>query len=395
MLKNYIKIAFRVMLRQKFFTAVSIFGISFTIMFFSIAAGITSLYFGNAAPAVNRYRTIYYKGFGLESDQSAYKLSGADFYKNVRRLPDLETLSMYSLGNIDLFHEDEGKSLQTAFTDEQIWKIYDFEFIEGRPYTEKEAQEGQSLAIITESVKEYYFGDQPGVGKTIDSYPRLKIVGVIKDFASAGTDIESSSIFVPLKRYGAFLKDQQESYSAVILAKDRADIPAIKEGLVSLIQNRYQAKKSDVVLNATDIYDGFKGYLAVAGTFLFFIIIIPTLNLIGLNVNRIAERRSEIGVRKAFGASSGILTTQFIIENVIITLLGGFVGILLTFAGSDLISNFFHPAGEFGPTGSSLVNWEVISAALIASLIFGLLSGVVPARRMSKFHVVQALKTQS
>src|SRR5688572_14374277 len=96
MLKNYIKIAFRVMLRQKFFSAVSIFGISFTIMVFSIIASMTAIIFGNAAPNINRERTLYYRGFVVEGDESRTRSAPEPiFYDQIEKLPHVETMGRY------------------------------------------------------------------------------------------------------------------------------------------------------------------------------------------------------------------------------------------------------------------------------------------------------------
>ena len=101
------------------------------------------------------------------------------------------------------------------------------------------------------------------------------------------------------------------------------------------------------------------------------------------------ERSSEIGVRKAFGASSKTLVYQFITENMILTFIGSFVGILLSFIiiqiinGSNLIAN-----------ADLRINLNVLFFSLLATLVFGLLSGVYPAWRMSRMQVVKALKAQ-
>ena len=101
------------------------------------------------------------------------------------------------------------------------------------------------------------------------------------------------------------------------------------------------------------------------------------------------ERSSEIGVRKAFGASGMTLVGQFIVENIILTFLGAFIAILLSFIvlqiinSSDLISNIH-----------LTINLTVLGFSLLACLVFGLLSGVYPAWRMSRLQVVTALKAQ-
>jgi putative ABC transport system permease protein len=123
--------------------------------------------------------------------------------------------------------------------------------------------------------------------------------------------------------------------------------------------------------------------------FAFILMILPTLNLVNINITRIMERSSEIGVRKAFGASSKTLVYQFIVENVILTLLGGLIGVILSVIALQVI-NGAHLIANLELT----VNFTVLFIGLLVCLIFGLVSGVYPAWRMSKLNVVTALKAQ-
>jgi putative ABC transport system permease protein len=117
--------------------------------------------------------------------------------------------------------------------------------------------------------------------------------------------------------------------------------------------------------------------------------LLPTLNLVNINITRIMERSSEIGVRKAFGASSKTLVYQFIVENIILTLLGGLIGLILSFIAIKLINS-----ENFISNLELSINFTVLGIGLLVCLIFGLISGVYPAWRMSKLNVVTALKAQ-
>ena len=99
------------------------------------------------------------------------------------------------------------------------------------------------------------------------------------------------------------------------------------------------------------------------------------------------ERSSEIGVRKAFGASSRTLVFQFIVENVILTFLGGVIGIVL----SLIVLAIFNNSGVL-PNANLSMNLNVLMYSVVTCLAFGFLSGIYPAWRMSKMQVVNALK---
>ncbi|WP_439557614.1 ABC transporter permease, partial [Dyadobacter sp.] len=114
---------------------------------------------------------------------------------------------------------------------------------------------------------------------------------------------------------------------------------------------------------------------------------LPAINLVNVNVSRILERASEIGVRKAFGAPAKALLWQFIIENVFITFIGGAFALILSFAIIKMIN-----ASGWIAYADLTINLPVFAISIAVCLIFGLLSGVLPAFRMSKLRIVEALK---
>jgi putative ABC transport system permease protein len=118
--------------------------------------------------------------------------------------------------------------------------------------------------------------------------------------------------------------------------------------------------------------------------------LLPAINLVNLNLSRIFERVSEIGVRKAFGASSRTLVGQFIVENIVLTLIGA--GLAL--AGSAVVLATLNQIGTI-PYSQFELNLRVLVAGVLMALLFGLLSGVYPAWRMSRLHPAQALSGRS
>jgi putative ABC transport system permease protein len=115
--------------------------------------------------------------------------------------------------------------------------------------------------------------------------------------------------------------------------------------------------------------------------------LLPVINLITLNVSRILERAPEIGVRKAFGASSMHLIGQFILENVVLCVLGG----LLALAGAWLVLLAVNASGLV-PAARFTIHLRVFFYALGLAALFGILSGAYPAWRMSRLHPVEALR---
>jgi len=190
---------------------------------------------------------------------------------------------------------------------------------------------------------------------------------------------------------------------ALVLARSRADFPAIEA--------EFAARMRRVPIPDPQHFDRLSGGLdtlfgtasrllftdrmeashpgllaAVLATALLLFLLLPTVNLINVQLSRILERAPEIGVRRSFGASKVTLVGQFLVENLVLTLLGAGLGLALTAAVLPALN-----ASGLLPYAQLEINLRVFVAGLGIALLFGVLSGVYPAWRMSRLHPVQAL----
>jgi len=288
-------------------------------------------------------------------------------------------------------------------TDANFWEITDFKFLAGKPYNQQHIKEGAMVAVINEATKNGYFGvNTEAVGKYIEvGTDKYRIIGVVANVPL--TQITTSSdIYAPYSTSAATLKSTNiiGGYGVMLLANSKEDFPAIQTEYQTIV-DKIEIPKGYInfISRASTYADSFAIdtmgedfpinplYLLV-GIFAFLFMLLPTVNLVNLNITRIMERSSEIGVRKAFGASSNHLMGQFLVENLMITLVGGIIGILMTW----FVLNWLNGSG-FIPHLALKINLRVLMGSLIVCIVFGLLSGVLPAYRMSKVQVVKALKS--
>lgn len=231
---------------------------------------------------------------------------------------------------------------------------------------------------------------------------QYRITGVVKSAPITMLD-SYADLFVPytVSKTDYRKKELSGNYAAILLAHSKSDLPKIQLEYVNVVSKiKPDSKDFDVVQSSADGYlrsfitadnksNGITIIITVIIVFVLFIMLLPALNLMNINVSRIMERSSEIGVRKAFGASSKTLVWQFIVENIILTLLGTVIALVLSLIiitvinNSDMIHNL-----------RLSINFTVLLYSLLACLIFGLISGVFPAWRMSRLQVVTALKAQ-
>ena len=415
MLKNYFKIAIAVLRRRKFFTFISLFGISFTLTVLLILTAFIDKVVGDNYPDKKRDRSLYVtrlseigKGSMSSSSVSYYLLN---HYGSTLKTPQQMTIfSGYSGTNT--YVNNKKIAVNYKYTDASYWDILEYDFIEGKPYTAQEVKSGDHVAVISEDMKRDYFGDVPSVvGKYIEAdNVKYRVAGVVKN-VPVTTYMLYSDIYLPYTVSKTDYNDRgyRGGYMAIFLAKSKADLPKIHNEYEQMIQKLpLNNKDYNKVYNAyTKIYSHADPYitsyvdtgnenqsgvllaLTLIGVFVLIFISLPTLNLININITRIMERSSEIGVRKAFGASSKTLVFQFIVENVVLTLLGGIIGLILSFIAIGIINSQNLIANL-----ELSVNFTVLSMGLLVCLVFGLVSGVYPAWRMSKLNVVTALKAQ-
>jgi putative ABC transport system permease protein len=270
------------------------------------------------------------------------------------------------------------------------------------------------VAVVNASTAGRLFPGGRAVGRRIDIGGRpFTIVGVVADamHLNAFSDIWTPLTTAPSSDYRQQLFG---SFTALLLAKSPADLPAIRREVVqasSRVEFDDPAKWKRALFRADSKLDAFARLtiggdnpaegemtvdegssgaaimLSAIAVLMLLFMLLPALNMVNLNVGRIMERSAEIGVRKAFGATSATLIGQLVVENVLLCLAGGVLalgcaqGVLWWLQRSALI-----------PYLDVDVNLAVFGWSLLIATVFGLLSGVLPAWRMARLDPVSALK---
>jgi putative ABC transport system permease protein len=407
MLKNYIKTAYKVFLRRKFFTFISLFAISFTLIVLMVVTALLDHIFGPLPPENNLERTlgIFQMKISGEEGSNRYSRSGLVGYgfldRYCRNLPNVEKTSFFTMPN-SMYTYKNGEKIKLFFkrTDGEFWQIMNFNFLEGAPFTAEDEKNRNFVAVINEAMSKKMFGNESAMGKTIEiDGQNFRVVGVVANVPILRL-LPFSDVWVPIStaKTDSYKKEYVSDYVGIFLARNAADFPAIKEEFYSrLPQVEFSEKGFNRVETSIGTFlEGMSNlfFHVPAGQFLFTILLgggllfmlLPTINLININVSRIMERASEIGVRKAFGASSLTLVGQFVIENVLLTLVGGAIG----FIGSWFALKAISQSGWL-PYADFQINYRIFLYGLVMAIFFGLLSGVYPAWKMSRLHPVQAL----
>jgi putative ABC transport system permease protein len=415
MFKHYLVLSLKVLLRRKFFTFISIFGISFTLMVLMVVTALLDHTFGPGKPQTQQERTLgvrftYMRG---PDNRSGWNAGFRLFDRYARNLPGVETLSISTgPGNSATLYVD-GERVDRAFrhTDAEFWQILDFDFIEGAPFTADDVAAARPVAVINRSTRQRLFGGQNALGRLIPAGDiNYRVVGVVED-VSAGRIEPYSDIWVPYTnlRSDTYRNSLRGRFWILALAENTAALPGIREEfnrrltqvdfgtdsidrefdtIVAPFETLPEAVARNSPFGDRDNPESqlwrLAAFFAVAATLF---LALPTVNLINLNISRILERSSEIGVRKAFGAPARTLVGQFVVENVVLTLVSAAAGFVL----SALVLRAINQSGVM-PYSQLTINLRVFAYAVAIAVLFGLLSGVYPAWRMARLHPVVALR---
>jgi len=412
MLISYLKIAWKVLLRRKFFTAISLFGISFTLMILLVVYAMFDYTAGPHRPELRTDRLLFitrmqlvYRTGGTGNSNIGY----AFLDQRVRTLktPEKVSLSQGNFGTVVAYVGSQALKLDRKFTDGEFWQVLDFDFVAGRPYNPREVREAAHLAVLNETSARRYFGSVAGaVGRPVvlDAV-RYQVVGVVRNVGISRIN-SYADVWLPITTTTDNLRDldYQGRYQAIVLARQPADVPRIKDEYQQVIahvplpdpkrHSKVSSHAHTLLASLTARLDNDAGAEGGVGRLLRLLLglgvlflVLPALSLVNINVSRTLERASEIGVRKAFGATAGRLVGQFLVENIFLTLLGGVLGLGLA-AGALALLN----GSQFFAYSQFELNGRVYTVALGIVLFFGILSGAYPAYKMSKLQAVKALK---
>ena len=412
MLPSTLKLAVKVLLRRKFFTMISLVGITLTLLVLMTTTALFDCSFGSYPPETKTDRTIGVLSVRMSGPHSIR--SGNPGYalldRTVRDLPGLEEVSLHTeTSAVTSYPKGVRLNSYLKRTDGAFWRIYTFHFVEGGPYTDEDDKSGNFVAVINEPTRRAYFGDATALGKTIEvGQQRFRVVGVV-EAVPYFRQMVFADVYAPITTSPSdtYKREIMGGFHATLLARSRSDLAEIRreyEARVSRIEipdpKNYDRLQSwaETLFEATarEMFSNqfesgrVAGLIGIIVLAMILFMVLPAINLVNLNVSRIMERASEIGVRKAFGAPRRSLVAQFVAENVLLCLVGGAFALVLTWVALQVIAaTGVLPYARFG------LNLRVFFYGLALSVFFGTLSGVYPAIKMSRLHPVEALRGAS
>ncbi|MDR1222036.1 MAG: ABC transporter permease [Tannerella sp.] len=293
-------------------------------------------------------------------------------------------------------------------TDANFWKLFDFRFLDGKPFTEEMFASAMPVAVISDRVAREFFGTTAAAGRTIRlDFVEYSVTGVV---ASVSKAVEEAygEVWTPYSLNGEIMKgDIAEGIGGklqvFLLGKSPAGFDAIRQEAHSRIATFNEGQREFFAhiwkqpvtgtqrmfyhIQEDRLHGNASGMFSLAALFLF----LPVFNLLGIMSVRIRKRASEIGIRKAFGATAWDMTGQILAENLPVTFLGGLAGLLLSVLFFYLAKDGLLERTDVNLQPAMIIKPALFAGAVLTCLLINLLSTALPAWRISKETVIRNL----
>ncbi|MBW3544239.1 MAG: ABC transporter permease [Bacteroidetes bacterium] len=280
--------------------------------------------------------------------------------------------------------------------DENYLDLSGYTLAEGRNFTPAEIQSGTNVMIIGPTIRDALFekNQNPLGAEIVVLNNRFRVIGVMEDKGSMGGNSGSSrAMLLPVTGAGKFATEQALTYSLEIEINNPAqmeDAMGEATGLMRAIRqdklgqpDSFQITRN---ISAAEELADMSGKMRIGGSFISFITLLgASIGLMNIMLVSVTERTREIGVRKALGATPRKIRQQFLIEAIVICLMGGIVGIVLGIIIGNLVSTM---VGE----GAFFIPWLWMLIGVTICIVVGLSSGYYPARKASRLDPVESLR---
>lgn len=280
------------------------------------------------------------------------------------------------------------KIYEIAAGPQDMFKILNLEVDAGRVFTKSDAEKGAKVVVLGPNVAIKLFGSVPAaINRTVDIENQgYKIVGVLKAKGGGGMGVPSvdDHVYMPFKAAASF--NPSKKYMAIYVKADRKeDLPKIKADIKKTLSKRYKPEDFSV-MEQTEILNTVNQIFSILNLVLVSIaaisLLVGGIGIMNIMFVSVVERIREIGIRRAIGATRQDILLQFLTESILLSMLGGVLGLTLAFLGVLAIKSVF-PA---------TIDVMTVTLAVGVSSAVGIIFGVIPARKAANLSPIEAIR---
>ena len=410
MVKNYLKIAWRNLLKNKSHSLINIFGLaigmaSFLLILFYVRDESSYDKFHKDYESIYRVTEVNYADGGETMLANAFSAIGPALQTD---FPEIEDFTRIHIDEVSVENGPEKKFQESrfAYADSTLWKVFDFKLKRGEPNS---ALSAPFSLVITEAMAKKYFGDEDPMGKVlkVSGQYSYQVTGIVENVPhNSHLQFDFLASFISLKQvdggwmFNNWYWPPMYTYTKIPPAMSTSGIEAKFPGIVEKYLGKLVAEQRGYKLqplkdiHTTTNYSNELGkttnitYLYVLSTTAFLILAIACVNFMNLSLARSINRSGEVGVRKVFGAVREQIAFQYLSESFLITFMAAFLGFVLFVISIPAFNDLAEKTLSLNPSDFPLV----IGGLLVLALIVAVLAGLSPALLLSGFSPAAILK---
>ena len=330
---------------------------------------------------------------GARPSQGSMKSLKISDYEAIAKLEGVKAASPMTNGSYVVIYQNKNWTTSVAGVNSNFQDVNNWTMTSGRFFSDKNVQNRERVAVVGETVVKNLFADEDPVGKEIrvKNIP-FRVIGVLKSKGNGtmGND-QDDTVLIPYTTSMERVEGIDYLRMVYVVAKDDEGIDRLQADIENLLRVRHNIKDTNLDdFNIQNMKSIMETVAQTTGTFTLFLGAVAAISLVvgGIGIMNImlvsvTERTLEIGVRKALGATYSVIVTQFLIEAVVISLMGGFIGIAFGIGASKVIGMV---SGM-----STVVSVPTIIMSFAFSMAIGLIFGIYPARKAAKLNPIDAL----
>ncbi|HOW55608.1 MAG TPA: ABC transporter permease [Syntrophorhabdaceae bacterium] len=321
---------------------------------------------------------------------STLKVSDADHLARVEGIYDM--MKVYSARNVTMRYKDRNWQTQVVGSTMNYFESMSWGFQAGSVYTASDYANAEAVCVIGAKVYDELFKDENALGKTIlvGKLP-TKVIGVLEEKGGSTGGHIDDRVIMPLTTVTSRIVNEKRYLSMVRLKTHRdldktiEDVRAVlraNHGLKGNLDDDFTIRSSKDILAFVTVISG--SLLLFLGTASVVALVVSGFVLANLFYLTIQERKKDIGIRRAYGATRKGILLSFLFESILITFIGGIAGILLSVILGGTFEKLFDIPMMF--------SFKVVVFAMLFSFLTGVLSGLKPALRASRIEPIEAIR---
>lgn len=284
---------------------------------------------------------------GARSSQGSMKSLKISDYEAIAKLEGVKAASPMTNGSYVVIYQNKNWTTSVAGVNSNFQDVNNWTMTSGRFFSDKNVQNRERVAVVGQTVVKNLFADEDPVGKEIrvKNIP-FRVIGVLKSKGNGtmGND-QDDTVLIPYTTSMERVEGIDYLRRVYVVAKDDGGIDRLQADIENLLRVRHNIKDTNLDdFNIQNMKSIMETVAQTTGTFTLFLGAVAAISLVvgGIGIMNImlvsvTERTREIGVRKALGATYSVIVTQFLIEAVVISLMGGFIGIAFGIGASKVI----------------------------------------------------------